>query len=299
MVQTTKKKILVGVDGSDRSFRTIRYLSKIPSAKKMHVVLFNVFSEIPESFWDLEKAQLYRRRLTEIRAWEMEMKKRIEAFTEEARKVLLDAGFPPDSVSVKKKKREAGFARDIINEAKKGYHTVAVGRRGMSKFRDFILGSVATKLLEKVSFAPLLLVGKDATPEKVLIGVDGSENAMRALDYVGSCLGGSDFKVNLLHVIRGDEKQYIEQAKDVITTTFDHAKNRLEKSGFKSSQVTSKIITGEESRAGAIVRQARQGGYGTIVVGRRGLSEVEEFSMGRVCNKVVYLAKGLAVWVIN
>ena len=105
--------------------------------------------------------------------------------------------------------------------------------------------------------------------------------------------------MNLIHIIRGDEKQYIEQAKEIIAATFDDAKNRLGKSGFKSSQVTTQIITGEESRAEAIVREAREGGYGTIVVGRRGLSEVEEFSMGRVSNKVVYLAKGLAVWIVN
>ena len=69
------------------------------------------------------------------------------------------------------------------------------------------------------------------------------------------------------------------------------AKSRLEKSGFKPNQLSAKIITGEESRAGAIIQEARQGGYGTIVTGRRGLSEVKEFSMGRVSNKLIYLAK--------
>ena len=60
-----------------------------------------------------------------------------------------------------------------------------------------------------------------------------------------------------------------------------------------------KLITGVASRAGAIVEEAKKGSYGTIVVGRRGLSKVEEFFMGRVSNKVIHLAKEMAVWVIS
>jgi hypothetical protein len=36
-----------------------------------------------------------------------------------------------------------------------------------------------------------------------------------------------------------------------------------------------------------------------IVVGRRGLSRVEEFFMGRVSDKVLQLAKEMAVWVVT
>ena len=70
---------------------------------------------------------------------------------------------------------------------------------------DLVLGSVTTKLFEKVSFMPLHLIGRELSPEKAFVAVDGSANSMRGVDYVGSCFGGSDFKVNLFHVIRGDE----------------------------------------------------------------------------------------------
>ena len=53
-----------------------------------------------------------------------------------------------------------------------------------------------------------------------------------------------------------------------------------------------------QSRAGTIVDQARRGGYGTIVVGRKGVTRVEEFFMGRVSSKVLQLAKDMAVWVV-
>jgi len=38
--------------------------------------------------------------------------------------------------------------------------------------------------------------------------------------------------------------------------------------------------------------------YVLIVMGRRGLSKVHEFLMGRVTNKVLSRAEGLAVWIV-
>jgi nucleotide-binding universal stress UspA family protein len=174
-----------------------------------------------------------------------------------------------------------------------------VGRRGMSKLKDLILGSVSTKLFERLRFVPLLLIGKNSIPDKFLIALDGSENALRCVDYVGTMLEDSEFEVTLMHVIRAEDRDFIEKTKKAINELFEEAKKRLERSGFKSNQISTKITTGKQSRAGTIVGDARREGYGTIVVGRRGLSELEEFSMGRVTNKVVYMAKGLAVWVVN
>jgi nucleotide-binding universal stress UspA family protein len=79
---------------------------------------------------------------------------------------------------------------------------------------------------------------------------------------------------------------------------FDEARRRLETAGFHGNQITTKVVTGTHSRAGAIVKEAKEGGFGTIVVGRRGLSKVQEFFMGRVSNRVIQLGKNHAVWVV-
>jgi nucleotide-binding universal stress UspA family protein len=41
------------------------------------------------------------------------------------------------------------------------------------------------------------------------------------------------------------------------------------------------------------------GGYGTIVVGRRGISKAEQFLFGSVSNKIVQNAKDCTVWVVG
>ena len=299
MAEQFNKKILLAVDGSDCAMDAVRYVSRIPPFQRMHVVLFNVFSKIPECYWDLASQPQYGRRLGEIRAWEMQKEKSIQEYMGKALQTLLDAGFPEDTVTVKIHERETGIARDIVKEAQRGYSAVAVGKKGKSKLKDLILGSTACKLLERLAFLPLMMIGRNPLPGKILLALDGSEGAMRALDYVGATLGGFDQDVTLLHVIRGELEAYAEEPEKRMSAVFDEAKSRLMKSGFSSDHVTARIITGAHSRAGAIVQEAKRGSYGTIVVGRRGLSRVQDFFMGRVSNKVVQLAKERAVWVVS
>ena len=63
--------------------------------------------------------------------------------------------------------------------------------------------------------------------------------------------------------------------------------------------ITTKTITGVQSRAGAIVNAAEEGGWGTIVAGRRGLSYVSEFFMGSVSNKLVHEGRMHTVWIVT
>jgi nucleotide-binding universal stress UspA family protein len=299
MRDSPEKRILVALDGSDRAFETVKYLSHIPAFQGMQVLLLNIFSEIPEEYWDLEKQSIYGKRLRAIRAWEMQKKKETQDYLEKARQHLLNAGFSENDVIFKSKKRSVGVARDIIEEAKKGYSAVVVGRKGKGAIKDLVLGSIATKLLEKLSFVPLMLVGRNASAEKILVALDGSDHSMKIIQYLSLALEGSKSQVTLIHVIRGEEQAYIEEAERSIKGVFDHAKKVLGKSGLGPDQIETRIMTGAESRAGAIFEEAKAHDYGTVVVGRRGLSKVQEFFMGRVSNKVVQLARGMAVWVVS
>ncbi|MBW2345925.1 MAG: universal stress protein, partial [Deltaproteobacteria bacterium] len=108
---------------------------------------------------------------------------------------LIDAGFPKDAVTVKIQEQKKGVCRDIIQEAKRGYDAVAIGRKGMSKLKDLVLGGVATRLLEKLEFVPLFVVGRCQPPMKILLALDSSEASARIVDYVGTTLSGC-------HIIR-------------------------------------------------------------------------------------------------
>jgi nucleotide-binding universal stress UspA family protein len=312
MPRNWKDRILLALDGSDRAFETVKYVSKIIPFQKMQSVLFTVYDKIPESFWDLERQPLYGPRLQNIRAWEMNREKTIREYMNKAKQYLLASGFSDEAVTVRIQEREKGIARDIIKEAENGYAAVVVGRKGTSKVKNLVLGSVASKLVERTSFTPLLMVGRNVPSGKILIGLDPSEGSMRAVDFVARTLSDCDFcEVELVHVIRGKSdpapghhklfipKEYVEEARERIGIVFEKARDRLVKAGFDPDQVSTKVITGAHSRAAAIVAEATEGKYGTVVVGRRGLSMVQDFFIGRVSNKVLQLAKGQAVWVVS
>jgi nucleotide-binding universal stress UspA family protein len=315
------RRLLIAVDGSEQSFEAVRYASQVLPPGKMKVVLFHVQSKIPESFWDIEKDPSFRHRLAPVAAWAMQQEKAMEEFMERSRQLFVNRGVASEAVHVKIKERQAGIARDIAREALGDYDAVVVGRWGVSKLKDLVWGSVANKLAGHLVQSPMWVVGGSPQPGKYLVAMDGSSEAMRAVDYVGSMLAGTDCAVTLFNVLRGFEfllagfegsivpdaqivgeeslQGEFQRAEEAMKSVFAEALERLEKAGLNSDQINTKTVTGAASRAKAIVEEASTGGYGTIVLGRRGLSRVEEFFMGSVSNKVIQLAKEMAIWVVG
>ncbi len=311
MGKQPQPKLLVPVDGSDRSLKTVRYISKIVPFRRMRIVLFHVFSKVPEGFWDLETDPRSTSTVKEVRAWEIQQRRNITQYMEIARQFLLKAGFPSNSFELKIQDRKKGFARDIIREARNGYYAVVTRRRGMTGLRGIVLGSVATKLVEKLPFLPLVLAGSKQPGNKILLGFDGSEGSWRSVDFVGNTMGGFDFKVKLIYVIRkkdnSDPKiqrlyspaKYTATTRKQMTIELALAAEKLVDLGFKPNQISTELISGVASRARAIATEARQNGYGTIVLGRRGHSRVKDFFIGRVTNKVIHMARDRTIWIVR
>jgi len=319
-MDTTQRKILLAIDGSGQSLDAVRYVSKVIAPHKMRVTLFHVQRKIDEAFWEVGINPAFSKKIANIRAWELEQGNAVKEFMDYSHQILLDARFTQEAVKVNIHKAKTGVARDIIEESMNGYCAVVVGRKGLSKLKDLVLGSIAQKLVEKISHIPIWVVGGNPRAGKILLALDASEGAMKGVDYVGAVLGRSDCDIQLLHVIReahpyswlhGEEDvrlpkleesadaKWWEDVRSEMTPVFDEARTRLINAGFDAKRVTTKFITGASSRAGAIVEEAKQAGDGTIVIGRRGLSKVQEFFMGRVSNKVLHLANDMAVWIVD
>ena len=309
-----RKRILLAVDGSRQSLEAVRYVSKVFQPHQIEVVLFHVMSTIPEFFYDLGVEHQYRQSNFIIRGWERGLKDSIEKFMRESRQILIDANIPAEVISIKIHKIKTGIARDIIAESTQEYSAVVVGRSGLNKLTNFTLGSVASKLLEKLTHVSVCVVGKKPVPGKILLALDESESAMLAVDLVGTLFDRSAIKVTLFHVVRefnffqreyktlfsrGYENEWIKSTGNEIPSVYEKARGNLLKAGFDPESVTIKLVKGVSSRAGAIVQEAKEGANGTIVVGRRGMSKVREFFMGRVSNKVVQLANQYAVWIAS
>jgi nucleotide-binding universal stress UspA family protein len=291
-----QRRILVAFDGSKAAMESVHYLSRVTALSGDKVVLYHVYSPLPEYYWDMEgysDPMLYSDRLRESTAWERQSKSVIEEKLAAAQHTLHLAGFQKNQVKLKIVDRQVGFARDIIEEARDGYNLVVIGRKGASDLAPTAFGGVAFKLLQKLDFIPMLLVGEAPAGKKALLAIDGSTCAISTLHSVGTWLVESGFDTTLIHVIRLKSP---EEFKQIASKWGEDIVQAAEKD-FSPHLITTKIVSGQRSRAEAILREADQGGFGTIAVGRKGLSDVKIFYTGRVCHKIVQSAQEQAIWI--
>lgn len=316
-----RDKILVATDGSEHSLQNVRYVSSILHPERFKVTLFHVLTRVPESFIDLEKVPAYNYRIVSVDSWEKQQEKNIMQFMEKATAILRDSGFPADAVTVTVQERKIGIARDVAAESQNGYKALVVGRKGLSELKDFMLGSIANKILELVPI-PMWVVAGPHRPRKILLGMDNSDGAMLAVRHLAEILDGStDCEVVLFHAVRAftgfrkfirevfsseEEKSAVEkiekelsEASKLLEPSFDQARALLVRAGIDSGRIGKRVSSCSGNCGNAIMEEAETGRYDTIVVGRRGLSKVEEFTMGRVSTKVIHMAKEQTVWVVN
>jgi len=154
--------------------------------------------------------------------------------------------------------------------------------------------------------------GEEKTYNKnVLIAADETENARRAVSYVAQFLGGlPGFKVTLLHVVGEPEPDYFpttaEREKWLshyvqrVDGVLEEYRQILIQAGFDPNDVSIRTTLRYcPSMAECILEERDQTDYSTIVVGRRGISRLEEFLFGSISSKIVTHARNCSVWVVE
>jgi nucleotide-binding universal stress UspA family protein len=153
---------------------------------------------------------------------------------------------------------------------------------------------------------------------KLLVALDDSDNAVRAVEYVSKSFS-PDHEVTLFSVIPdtqmlcninspeltpyfSSQKNLFcvleDKKKELVEAAANRAKDLLLKAGFKEEKITVKIQTKKKGIARDIVAEA-ESGYETIVMGRRGLSGIKEFVLGSVSQKVLHSIKDVSIVIVS
>ena len=152
---------------------------------------------------------------------------------------------------------------------------------------------------------------RDEFNRDILIAVDESDNARRAVAYVGRMVGGLDgFRSLLLHVINEPEEDFfasdqerekwLAQYRKRIEKRLDEYRVILVDGGFSPEAVSARTVAQHcPSLAQCILAERQASRCKTIVVGRQGLSRSEEFLFGSVSSKIVTRARNCTVWVVE
>jgi nucleotide-binding universal stress UspA family protein len=309
--QRTPRNILIAVDASRQSFEAVRYVGRILPVEGVRVTLCHVPNTTSDGSWNNDFISCLQTRVAGSHASQAQQRRWVKEFMEQARDLLIGLGHPEDNLSVLMEEQDLGITRDITKRAQGAYDALVVGRKGMSDVQELILGNIAKELLIDPSQANVWVIGGQPDPAKIII-------ARRSIEYVGEVFGGTHPDLLLLHVTGGvkltlsgqedatqgadwlkQAKKEFKRAEKLMAAVFEDAVGSLVQRGADVSRIRTKIVPGVYSCAVAIIGEALEQGSGTIVMGRRGLSRVEDFSMGRVSNKVVQLARDMAVWVVH
>ena len=311
MSTVADKKLLVALDGSSRSNDTVKYLAQTPSFGRMQIHLFHVLAAVPDICWDLEREPAAISNASLLHAWESQHRAEIEQHMQKCKDILLAYDVHPKNIHIRIHKRSMGVARDIMAEARQGYAALVLRRRGMTRLQQLVMGSTAMKVLNSLYDVPLIFAGRKPSNERVLIAFDGSENAMRAVEFAAAMLTPGHHSALLAGVLRlqSDEEGRAPGSKtgkgqfqlplDPLNERFTQAVARLRSRGFSADSIQSRIVSNASSRAGTLLELAQQEDVGTIIVGRKGHSRVEAFALGRVSTKVLQLGAAYTVWVVN
>jgi nucleotide-binding universal stress UspA family protein len=227
---------------------------------------------------------------------------------------LLDKGFKEQAVETVFQKREVGIARDICNWSENmRADAIIISTRGLSRLKAFFMGETANKVLEFNRSCPVWMVKGAVRRKNMLLAIDNSQNAMRAVDYAGFILPGTEAHVTIFHSKR-DLKRFMpnrlleefpefqklwkHKSGEVIAPYLKRAKEKLIKAGLKENQVSIELVEGSESAGIDILKEVENSDAGTIFIGKRGCSDVKDYSMGSVAKKVLYQASDMTVCIV-
>jgi nucleotide-binding universal stress UspA family protein len=310
------KKILIAVDGSSYSLQAIKYVATLCSGAPVEVGLLHVLPMASEELlWQISVDENFKSKIKEqYERFNGECQRAAQKFLDQAKEILVDSGcYVPDLIMTMLRQWQSGIARDIMTEAKKGYDAVVIGRRGIGRIEGLMLGSVSAQVVQGVDWIPVWVIGGEVLSSKMLLAVDASLNSRQAVIYAAPYAAQTRAEVTLLHVVRkffpggspyltsaGEEIETAlnENLKAKIQGMFDEYKGRLENAGVAPERIKTVCTIGSYSRAADILAAAREGNYGTVIMGRRGISAVREFILGRVTTRVLNGAEGLAVWIV-
>lgn len=310
-----RKKILAAVDGSSYSTNSLRYLGQLfRGSTDIHVHLLSLVpasgagpaardwlseEELRNSVGPATRAALAAR----------------QRYMEQATDTLKRSGIAEEQVSSEVRLSPGSVADDILRAAREGlYDALLIGRRGIGKLEELIMGSVSSSVLDKSHDVPLWIIDGQVDSDTFLVPVDGSCHALKAVDHLAFILAGNPaarvtiFSSQALlaerpvidaaefHAIWG--KEWCDEHLQRPDSIYHAPKQLLVESGFPEERIfwlqTFKGI--DPSRQ--IVRQALIDDFGTIVMGRRGPDADKGIFRG-VSDRVLSMAEQVAVWIIG
>jgi len=308
-----QKEILIAVDESRHSKIAVRYAVDIYRALKD--VKFTVMHVQPTiSQYLLDEAKSKPQAYAELEKVNRKNAETAESLLANYKSQIVSAGIAEENLQLKTQPRKLGVAKDILEAGLAGhFDALILGRRGLSGLQDMFIGSVSANIVNNSMDTPIWLVDEEGASQDIMVAVDGSESSFKAVDHLAFIIGGNtDLKISFFHVaprlqdfcpvdFEENDSQALEEIirqgdQHCIDQFFSHAQKRLAEAGIQQNQISFKANEGVFRVGKAVLDEYRQGNFGTLVVGRRGMNK--KYFTGSVSRYLVNQFSGGALWVV-
>jgi nucleotide-binding universal stress UspA family protein len=308
-----EKKVLIAVDDSRHSENTLHYAAGlIESVKPLKFVLYYVQPTISQYLVD--EARTKPRANAELKELMRKSQASAKALLEKHKALMVSAGVSDSDVQTVSLPRKFGVAKDVLEYGTALlYDAILVGRRGVSGLTEVFVGSVSNNVVNNSELLPVWVVDGKAPSSDIMVAVDGSQSSLRAVDHLSFIFGGNpDVTISFFHVtprladfcpidFSDTETSTLEEIiqegdKAFIDRFYARALKKLADAGIHERQIRINVQKGGFKVSKAVLDAYRKGGFGTLIVGRRG-SDRRYFS-GSVSRYLVTQFSGGALWVV-
>jgi nucleotide-binding universal stress UspA family protein len=307
-------KILVPIDESEHSKRALQFTGcmgasfgkNLSGVTLLHVITGGYLSR-HISYVDF-RAKVLKESDTIKRFKEEHVEKDIRPFMDEGERILRDLGVEAE---IEKLIVEGDPANTIIRIADEGnFSTIIMAKNGLSEIKVFFLGSTISKVVHVANRQTVYIVGQRIMKDKVcpvtkvLIPVDGSTYSMKGVEHAACLAGelkGSIDKIAILRVI--NLALYMERIREGIDPE-EEAKKILEeaKAVLLKERVSEGLISirvGVGNPADEILKEAEEGDYHLIIVGRKGRTALKDLILGGVSSTILQHCQNPTVAIVS
>ena len=102
----------------------------------------------------------------------------------------------------------------------------------------------------------------------------------------------------MLEEFPGVQKFWQKKAGDVVAPYMKKARAKLIQAGIAENRISVKMVDGSHSAAKDILDEAEENAIGTVILGRKGYSNVEDYAMGSITKKVLNGAADMTVCIV-
>lgn len=308
-----QKEILVAVDGSVYSNQSLHYLANLFVSQED--IRFHLCTWITATASIMPSTADSRNSLIPTAGTQNKKEATATRYLKKASDRLIRAGIDPERILTSIEVSGYNIAATIQQTAKrKLVDSILVGRRGLHGISEMLMGSVSAALFKKCHTTPLWIIDGEVQSKSFLVPVDGSPNALMAIDHLSHIFSGrDDVQIFLFHCTAffgkkvacnlelfydGWGKEFCDTYLTGADCLFNGPCQLLQDAGIPKRQIHILPERSDIEEAHGIIREARNQKCGTIVMGRRGAG-IAKGLFGGVSDRAVKNVQDLALWVVG